>query len=144
VESYRKMAPGKIAPDIITEDINGNLIALSESEHKYTMVLFWASWCPHCKSMIPELKEWYKKNTEIDLEIMAISIDTARTEWQKTVTENQLPWINCNEPSGWDGKAAVGYNLYATPTMFILDRERKILAKPVTFYEFSLDVDKLK
>jgi len=143
VESYRKMAPGKIAPDIILEDMNGDPVALSGSDHKYTMVLFWATWCPHCKSMIPELKEWYNKKREIDLEIMAISIDTSKTEWQKVVTNEQLPWINCNEPSGWDGKTAIDYNLYATPTMFILDKNRKILAKPVTFYEFTQDVKKL-
>lgn len=144
IESYRKMAPGNIAPDIIIEDINGNLIALSESGHDFTLVLFWASGCPHCRSMIPKLKEWYEEDREIDMEIIAISIDTSRTEWQKVIDDNQLSWINCNELSGWNGKAAIDYNLYATPTMFILDRNRKILAKPVTFYEFTKDVKKLK
>lgn len=144
VESYRKMATGNTAPDIVTEDINGNLNALSESGHDYTLVLFWASWCPHCKSMLPELKEWYEKDRDIDMEILAISIDTSKTEWKKVISENQFPWINCNDISGWDGKAAIDYNLYATPTMFILDRNRKILAKPVTFYEFTKDVKKLK
>jgi thiol-disulfide isomerase/thioredoxin len=144
VESYRKMAPGNIAPDIVLEDINGNLTALSESGHDFTLVLFWASWCPHCKSMIPELKEWYEKERDIDMEIMAISIDTSKTEWQKVITDNKLSWINCNDLSGWDGKAAIDYNIYATPTMFILDRNRKILAKPVTFYEFLYDVEKIK
>jgi len=144
VESYRKMALGNIASDIVIEDINGNLTALSESGHNFTLVLFWASWCPHCKSMIPELKDWYEKDRKIDMEIMAISIDTSKTEWLKAITDNNLPWINCNDLSGWDGKAAIDYNLYATPTMFILDRNRKIQAKPVTFYEFLKDVEKLK
>ena len=143
VESYRKMALGNIAPDIVLEDISGNPVALSESGHKYNLVLFWASWCPHCKSMIPQLKQWYNVDRTIDMEIMAISIDTSRTEWQSMVEANNFQWINCNESSGWDGKVAVDYNLYATPTMFILDRNRKILAKPVTFYEFLQEVEKL-
>ncbi len=144
VESYRKMALGNIAPDIVIEDISGNLVALSEAGHVFTTVLFWASWCPHCKSMIPELKEWYEKERKIDMEIMAVSIDTSRTDWKKVIDDNQLSWINCIDLSGWEGKAAIDYNLYATPTMFILDRNRKILAKPVTFYEFLQDVEKLK
>ena len=143
VESYRKMAPGNIAPDIIVEDIDGNVIALSELGHEYTLVLFWASWCPHCKSMIPELQKWYNEKREIDMEILAISIDTSRTEWQKIILDNQLPWINCDESGGWNGKVAIDYNLYATPTMFIISRNRKILAKPVTFYEFTMEVEKL-
>jgi thiol-disulfide isomerase/thioredoxin len=144
VESYRKMAPGNIAPDIMLEDINGNPVALSESGHEYTLVLFWASWCPHCKSMMPQLKKWYNEERTVDMEIMAVSIDTSKTAWQNMVTDNNLQWINCSEPSGWDGKVAMDYNLYATPTMFILDRNRKILAKPVTFYEFIKEVGKLK
>jgi len=144
VDSYRKMALGNIAPDIILEDASGNLVALSEAGHDFTLVLFWASWCPHCQSMIPQLKSWYEKERKIDMEIMAVSIDTSKTEWQKVIDDNQLSWINCNDLSGWDGKAAIDYNLYATPTMFILDRNRKILAKPVTYYEFLQDVEKLK
>jgi hypothetical protein len=78
------------------------------------------------------------------MEIIAVSIDTSKTEWQKVIGDNILPWINCNDLSGWNGKAAIDYNIYATPTMFILDKNRKILAKPVTFYEFLHDVKKIK
>jgi thiol-disulfide isomerase/thioredoxin len=143
IESYRKMAIGNIAPDILIEDLKGNMTALSEQDHEYTLVLFWASWCPHCKSMMPDLQKWYNEERTIDLEIIGISIDTSKTEWQNIVLGQQLPWVNWNEPEGWNGKAASEYNLYATPTMFILDRNRKILAKPVTFYEFTRDVEKL-
>jgi len=35
----------------------------------------------------------------------------------------------------WDGKVAKDYNIFATPTMFLIDANRKILAKPETFEE---------
>jgi thiol-disulfide isomerase/thioredoxin len=142
--AYRKMALGNTAPDIIMEDINGNIVALSGVDHEYTLVLFWASWCPHCNSMLPELKKWYNEERIVDMEIFAVSIDTSHADWHNMVISEQLPWINCNEPGGWYGKVAMDYNLYATPTMFILDRNRKILAKPVTFYEFRKETEKLK
>jgi thiol-disulfide isomerase/thioredoxin len=143
MDAYRKMAIGNIASEIILEDINGNLTALSEIVHKYTLVLFWSTTCPHCNSMLPKLKKWYNEDREIDLEIFAISIDSSKTEWHNVVLNNQLPWRNCIEPGGWTGRSASDYNLYATPTMFILDRNRRILAKPVTFYEFTREVKKL-
>jgi len=37
------MAIGNIAPDILIEDLNGNMTALSEQDHEYTLVLFWAA-----------------------------------------------------------------------------------------------------
>lgn len=144
VEFYRKMAPGNIAPDIIIKDINGEMAVLSQQDHEYAVVLFWATWCPHCKSMIPELQKWYNEERTVDMEIFAVSIDTSKTEWQNFVLGNQLPWINCNESEGWNGKTATDYNLYATPTMFIVDKNRQILAKPITFYEFTRDVEKLQ
>lgn len=143
LEAYRKMAIGKTAPDIIIEDIDGNLRALTQIVHDYTLVLFWSTNCPHCNAMIPKLKEWYEEDREINLEIFAISIDTSLSDLKNMIYENQLSWINCFEPGGWKGKAATDYNLYATPTMFILDRDRKILSKPVTFFEFKRDVNKL-
>jgi hypothetical protein len=91
--------------------------------------------------MLPKLNEWYIHDRSIDMEIFAVSIDSSRTEWQKVLHLNGFPWINCIETGGWNGKAAASYNLYATPTMFILDKNRKILAKPVTFYEFLREVD---
>lgn len=143
MDAYRKMAIGNVASEIIVQDINGKLNALSEVGNEYTLVLFWASWCPHCNAMLPKLKKWYSEDREIDLEIFAISIDSSKSVWQNIVLNNQLPWINCIESGGWNSRIASDYNLYATPTMFILDRKRKILAKPVTFYEFTREVKKL-
>lgn len=143
MDAYRRMAIGNIASEIILEDVNGDLVALSETEHKYTLVLFWSSTCPHCNSMLPKLQKWYTRDREIDIEIFAVSIDSSKTEWQNIIQMNNFPWINCIEQGGWEGKAAADYNLYATPTMFILDNNREILAKPVTFYEFLKDLRKI-
>ena len=143
LEAYRKMAIGKTAPDIIIEDIDGNLRALSQIVHDYILVLFWSTSCPHCNAMMPKLKKWYEGDREINLEIFAVSIDSSLSDLKNMIRDNQLLWINCFEHGGWKGKAATDYNLYATPTMFILDRDRTILSKPVTFFEFKRDVHKL-
>ena len=142
--SYKKMAIGRTAPDIIIENARGELIALSAIDHQYTLVVFWASTCPHCNNMIPKLKKWYTESRDIDLEVLTISIDTSITAWRNKSEEYELSWINCHESGGWNGKVAIDYNVYATPTMFILNRDRKILAKPVTFYEFRKEMNKLQ
>jgi thiol-disulfide isomerase/thioredoxin len=141
--AYKKMALGNIAPDIIIGNDREKMIALSEIDHQYVLVVFWATTCPHCNDMLPRLKTWYEENRDIDLEVLAVSIDTSAVDWRNKLAEYELPWINCNENGGWSSKVAIDYNLYATPTMFILDRNRKILAKPVTFYEFSKEVSNL-
>ncbi|MDA3833579.1 MAG: hypothetical protein PF495_09295, partial [Spirochaetales bacterium] len=78
-----------------------------------------------------------------NIEIFSVSIDTVETDWIKYSQVVHPPWINTHEPMGWEGKSAEDYNIYATPTMFLLNRERKIIAKPYTYRELLREVGKL-
>jgi peroxiredoxin len=142
LEGYQKMAIGKKVPDIIMLNENGKQFRLYELKNDYILVLFWASWCPHCTNMIPQLKKWYLTKS-INLQVYAVSIDSSRFAWEENLMMNNYSWINTCTFAGWNDKAAKDYNLYATPTMFLLDREHKIIAKPMTFREFRKEVDKL-
>lgn len=134
-EGYKKMAVGQTAADIIIRDVHNRTVRLSEVNSDYTLVIFWATYCGHCTSMMPELKAWYMEDRSQDLEVFAISIDTVRQQWTSYLDAFELPWINAHEPLGWEGRSAEDYNIYATPTMFLLDRKRKILSKPLTLRE---------
>jgi len=142
LEGYKKMAPGKKVADIIMLDDKGKQVRLFDLKNDYVLVLFWASWCPHCNQFLSQVKKWYSSRP-IDLEIYAVSIDSSRFEWEENLLMNAYPWINTCTFTGWNDKAAKDYNIYATPTMFLLDRERKIIAKPLTFREFKREIDKL-
>jgi thiol-disulfide isomerase/thioredoxin len=142
LEGYEKMSPGKKAPDILMLDQNGKQVRLYDLDHDYTLVLFWASWCPHCTSFLKQLVKWYPEKNA-DIEVFAVSIDSSRFSWEERVLMDNYPWINTFSGAGWDGKAPKDYNVYATPTLFLLDREHKIIAKPLTFKEFKKDVDGL-
>ena len=92
---------------------------------------------------MPKIKDWYISDRPANVEVIAISIDTVKTNWISYVEEMDLPWINAHEPQGWEGKSASDYNIYATPTIFVLDRKRIIRAKPLTFRELKRDVEEL-
>ncbi len=143
MENLRRLAVGNIAPDIIIEGILGNKTTLADIDKDLTVILFWASWCPHCNSMIPGLKELYHAPRLPDFEILAISIDTSASDYSMALAMNTTPWINYAEFKGWNSKAAEDYSIYATPTMFILDRNRKILARPVSVYDLKIALGKI-
>jgi peroxiredoxin len=62
-------------------------------------------------------------------EVFAISIDTVKNDWLKFIRNDNLNWINVSDLKGWKG-AALNYYIYATPTMFLINREGKIILKP--------------
>ncbi len=143
MENLRRLAVGNIAPDIIIEGILGNKTRLADINKDLTVIMFWASWCPHCNSMIPGLKELYHAPGLPEFEILAISIDTSASDYNMALSMNTTPWINYTEFKGWNSTAAEDYSIYATPTMFLLDRNRKILARPVSVYDLKIALGKL-
>ncbi|MFH0759063.1 MAG: TlpA disulfide reductase family protein [Bacteroidota bacterium] len=144
IEGYKKMAVGSIAPDFIIRDIHGKNQRLSKLPNPYVLVFFWASTCEHCAAMIPGLRRWYLEENDLDLEVVAISIDSSAANFEKFVQEADMPWITSHDHLGWNGKVPGDYHIYATPSMFLLDREQKILARPVNMKSFRKAVRKLE
>ena len=144
MENLRKLAVGNIAPDIVIENAQGEKLNLAGIDNDLTVILFWASWCPHCNQMIPGLKRLYQEGDMPDFEILAISLDTSATDYMQAIAVQETAWINYSELNGWDSKAVVDYSIYATPTMFILDRNRKILGRPVSVSDLRYELEKLK
>jgi thiol-disulfide isomerase/thioredoxin len=142
LEGYEKMAPGKKVPDILMLDQNGKQVRLYDLDHDYTLVLFWASWCPHCTSFLKQLSKWYPEKA-LDIEVFAVSIDSSKFAWEEGMMMGNFPWINTFSGAGWDGKAPKDFNVYATPTLFLLNSDHVIIAKPLTFKEFKKEVDVL-
>ena len=97
-----------------------------------TIVVFWASWCPHCEEMLPLLKPAYDPDNTEKLEIIAVSIDTDESAWKASIAEHDFNWINVSELKGWDSEIGNAYGLVATPTFFILDADKTIIGKPAS------------
>ena len=127
--SIRKTKIGIQAPEIILPLEDGPVI-LSDIPEKYVLVVFWASWCPHCKEYMPVIKEIYSEYHMSGFEVVAISIDKTKAEYDAALKKGQYPWINYSELKGWDCSIAYDYGIRATPTMILLDENRKIISKP--------------
>ncbi len=127
--SIKKTTIGIRAPEIILPLSQGPLI-LSEIPEKYVLVFFWASWCPGCKEMLPEIKNIYKNFHASGFEIVAISLDKEKAAYNAALQKGQYPWINYSELKGWDCSITYDYGIRATPTMVLLDENRNIIAKP--------------
>jgi hypothetical protein len=128
-ESLKKMLVGEIAPNIEFGPSSA-IKDLYTVEAGYTLLLFWESSCPHCKDVIKELSTIYNVNYKAEFEVVAISLDTVMAEYTAFVSANRLPWFNFADFEGWDGKNPVLYNVASTPSLFLLDRQKRIVAKP--------------
>ena len=143
MEGYKKMAPGETAPDIVLRDTEGTNHQLSDIPEDYVLVIFWASSCDHCRDMLPELQRWYLSEENFGVEVLSISIDTSLTDFERYMEQLDPQWITAHDPLGWYGKVSSDYHIYATPSLFLLDKERSIIARPSSFRQFNRAVKKL-
>jgi peroxiredoxin len=132
IDQARILKVGSTAPEITLPDSIGRQIKLSKINAGKILVVFYASWCPHCKELLPQLNKMVKNQTEKNIEVFAISLDTKREDWLNFISANCQSLINVSDLTGWDSKAATDYFIYATPSMFLIDSDRKIISKPMT------------
>lgn len=135
IDQNKKLPIGAIAPNFTMHDISGKLFELNKVKVNKVLLVFYASWCQHCKTILPQINEL--KKAKKDFEVVAVSLDTNKDEWKNFIDQNKLDFINTSDLKGWDGTAANEYFIYATPTMFLLDKQKRIIAKPLTIGELD-------
>jgi len=143
IEGFKKMAIGNTVNDFTLFDRDGNEVRLSNAGAEYTVLFFWASWCPHCGDAIGDMKNLYEENKG-KIEIIGVSVDSDGTAWLQALNDKQMAWPNVAELQGWDGKTVNDYYVYATPTFFLIDKNLAIVAKPTSVSELEQAIDALK
>lgn len=132
----QKMVVGSVVPDFTLNDLTGNRVTFSKDLKKINLVVFWASWCPHCNSLLKELSTFCSGKP--DLEVFAVSLDRSADDWEKAVNETGMgKFRNLSDLQEWEGKVVDDYNVYATPAMFVVDANRRIIARPSSAADLS-------
>ena len=62
-------------------------------DHKYTLLVFSASWCTPCHKLIPLLKHFYEKKKEV-MDVVYVTLDKPEQlpAWRKLMEEQKIPW----------------------------------------------------
>ena len=104
---------------------------LDDIDKEFTILYFWEPNCGHCKEATPKLKAYYDKARNDGIEIFSVCTTSNKQEWTKYIEDNNLTWIN-----GWDPNRSTHfdyyYNVQSTPMIYILDRNKKIIAKKLS------------
>ena len=143
LKQYAKLAPGKKAPDFSFKPLNSEKTRLSEMDKPYTLLLFYASWCGHCQNSVPRVHNVYKKYKDQGLEVVALSLDEEKEEYRAFLEKGEYEWINYCDYKKWKSPIVQDYNIYATPTMILLNDDLTIISKPITVRELKGDLQGL-
>jgi thiol-disulfide isomerase/thioredoxin len=118
---------GRIAPDFSWKEGKKTLkLSTLNSAENYVLV-FWSTDCSHCLREIPELHTFMKGSKKA--KVIAFSLEKEAFIWKNYII-NLYDWHNVLGLGKWENKIARTYQIFSTPTYFILDKNKKIIAKP--------------
>ncbi|MFC2096286.1 thioredoxin-like domain-containing protein [Bacteroidota bacterium] len=122
---------GNIAQDLKMETLTGEYAKLHEITAKYTLVYFWEPHCGHCKKITPKVYELYHEFTRDEFEVLAVYTQTNKEEWTEYIHDKGYEdWLNVWDPYNLTNFRFF-YNVYSTPTIYLLDENKKIIAKRI-------------
>jgi len=125
-----KTAIGVIAPDFSWQKDGQETTFHSLKGTDYYVLLFFSSNCPHCQMEIPE---FYKFISGIhNIKVVAVGLEDERKSWE-AMTSTYTEFINILDLDKWSSQKVKDYGVSAIPTYFVLDADKKILAKPEDF-----------
>lgn len=117
--------------DFTMNDIDGKPHKLSEyiGKGKYVLIDFWASWCPPCREEMPNVRKVYEQYKDKGFDIVGISLDKNKEDWQKGITNLGITWHQLSDLKWWRNEGAAKYGVRAIPATFLIDPNGKIIAK---------------
>ncbi len=148
-ERSRKMKPtlmGKRTPNIILQDTTEkNWVNLYDVKAEHTILYFWDPGCSHCKKETPKLKKVYDQLKDKGVQVYAVCTEFKTGPWKKYVKENDLNFINVSDNPEINENAhkylnvttieslnfRETYDIFSTPRIFLLDKDKKIVAKRI-------------
>jgi peroxiredoxin len=133
---------GTNSPNITLPNTNGRDVSLSSLTAKVVLIQFWSARSRDSRYQNEALVELYAKYKSKGLEIYQVSIDTDRNEWLTAIEQDGLSWINVGDMKG-SVSALHMYNIQTIPSNYILDGERRIVARNLIGPELDQAIGKL-
>ena len=122
---------GEIAPDFTAPSIDGPDITLSNLllDNKVTLLDFWAAWCRPCRIENPNLVRLHKKYKDDGFDIIGVSLDRTREQWEQAVIDDNLPWTQVSNLNFWNDPVARRYSIRAIPQSYLLNKDGLVMGK---------------
>jgi hypothetical protein len=121
----------------------------------FIVVCFWDPTCSHCKETVPKVDSIYEAKWKKEgVAVYGVMVDGGKDNWLKFIKDHNLKdWIHVYQlPSQQVAEETAGkpgyrqlYDVYQTPLLYLLDKDKRIIAKKLTYQQIDEVIDlKLK
>ena len=137
---FKNLSIGNVAPEIEwSTEVNGvqqqhQLSELAISENY--ILIFWSSSCSHCLEQLPKLKSLIQTLDSTEYKVIAIGLEDNEIKWENEILKYP-EFTHIIKLGKWENEVVKTYGLTSTPTYFVLDKDKKFVAKPENLEELK-------
>lgn len=171
-ETNRLLVFGKRPPNLILRDTtDSNWIDFYSLKSEYTVLYFWDPECGHCNKVTPKLQTLYeKKLKDRNVEVFAVgkAVDKDFQKWKDKIKKEGFTFINVAVTASMykdamdktDNQRKLmemlryttleslnyqkTYDVFSTPRVFVLDKDKKIIAKSLSISQLEDFLDRMQ
>jgi thiol-disulfide isomerase/thioredoxin len=130
-DRIRSSALGRKSNNLVLQDTQGAMRSMHNMANKYTILYIYDPDCGHCRKETPKLVD-FKNTTKYDVGVYAVAGDSSMTKIKAFVKEMKMEkFVNVNFYYSSVGHYRDLYDAETTPTIYIIDREKKIIGRKI-------------
>ena len=133
VEFNSRVKIGSQAKNISGQTIFDEEFDMYDIDSEYTIVYFWSYTCDHCRENIKQLKTFLEDNP--DFSMVAVSVKGDLKKIKSYVKKYKVNSYFYYDGMEWNSPHVSNYAVTATPTFYVLDKNKNIIYKPFDFEE---------
>ncbi len=149
-DRVRKLKPnliGNLSPDMKLQTASDKFVRMHEVEANYLVLIFWEPTCGHCKKVIPKLfKEYTEKLKSKNTKVFSIYTQLDLEPWTNFIEQKELyddGWYNVYDKFHFSNFRNL-YDIYSTPVIYLLDKDKKIIGKRLVVSQISDMIDRIE
>ncbi|HXB09155.1 MAG TPA: thioredoxin-like domain-containing protein [Puia sp.] len=138
---------GQPAANLEMVDTTGKPDNLYDVRAPFIVICFWDPTCGHCKEIVPRVDSiFHARWKQEGVKLYGVMVDGGNEAWMQFIKDHNLAdWIHvyetkehqeAGEKAGQPNYRQL-YDVYQTPILYLLDKDKHIIAKKLTFQQID-------
>lgn len=132
---------GQPVPEVISNDVSGQKVKLSDLRGKVVVLDIWTTWCGPCRAMVPHEREMVNRLKDEPFVLVSISADEEKEALTECLAEENMPWTHWW--NGDTGGIVEDWDIHGFPAIYVLDSKGVIRYKDLRGQELEGAVHEL-